>query len=133
MKTFVQIATGLDGISRRLLRETAHQIAPSLSQLFNKSLSSGSLPDEWKLANITPVFKKGDQHYVENYRPVSLICCISKVVERCVLSKLRDHLLTLIKRRFFTESRIVRSKPIRSHGLKHAFTRWRRASFEESF
>ena len=38
-----------------------------------------------------------------------------------------------IKRRFFTESRIVRSKPIRSHGLKHAFTRWRRASFEESF
>ena len=38
-----------------------------------------------------------------------------------------------IKMRFFTESRIVRSKPIRSHGLKHAFTRWRRASFEESF
>ena len=37
----------------------------------------------------------------------------------------------IIKRRFFTESRIVRSKPIRSHGLKHAFiTRWRRASFE---
>ena len=35
----------------------------------------------------------------------------------------------LVKRRFFTESRIVRSKPIRSHGLKHAFTRWRRASF----
>ena len=39
----------------------------------------------------------------------------------------------IVKRRFFTESRIVRSKPIRSHGLKHAFTRWRRASFEESF
>ena len=35
----------------------------------------------------------------------------------------------IFKRRFFTESRIVRSKPIRSHGLKHAFTRWRRASF----
>ena len=39
----------------------------------------------------------------------------------------------IFKRRFFTESRIVRSKPIRSHGLKHAFTRWRRASFKESF
>ena len=89
-------ATRPDGISPRLLRETAHQIAPSLGQLFNKSLSSGSLPNELKLANITPVFKKGDQHYVENYRPISRLYCISKVLERCVLSKLRDHLLTLI-------------------------------------
>ena len=45
---------------------------------------------------IAPVFKKGDQHYVENYQPISLLCCILKILERCVLSKLRDHLLTLI-------------------------------------
>ena len=49
------------------------------------------------------------------------------------MQSLKLHTNMCIKRRFFTESRIVRSKPIRSHGLKHAFTRWRRASLEESF
>ena len=88
-------ATGPDGIPPRLLKETAHQIAPSLCSLFNQSLSSGSLPDEWKLANIIPIYKKGDKTHVENYRPISL-CIISKVLERCVLSKLRDRLLNLM-------------------------------------
>ena len=92
----VNKATGPDGISPRLLKETAHQIAPSLSTLFNRSLDSGSLPEEWKLANIITVFKKGDKSFVENYRPISLICVPSKVFERCVLNKLRDHLLQLL-------------------------------------
>ncbi|CAB4018309.1 Hypothetical predicted protein [Paramuricea clavata] len=91
----VNKATGPDGISPRLPKETAHQIAPSLSALFNRSLDSGSLPEEWKLANI-PVFKKGDKSFVENYRPISLLCVVSKVFERCVLNKLRDHLLQLL-------------------------------------
>ena len=51
-------ATRPDGISPRLLRETAHQIAPSLGQLFNKSLSSGSLPNELKLATSHQCSKK---------------------------------------------------------------------------
>ena len=89
-------ATGPDGIPPRLLKETAHQIAPSLCSLFNRSLNSGSLPEDWKLANIIPVFKKGDKTHVENYRPISLLCIVSKVLERCVLSKLRVHLLELI-------------------------------------
>ncbi|CAB3981872.1 Hypothetical predicted protein [Paramuricea clavata] len=89
-------ATGPDGIPPRVLKETAHQIAPSLCSLFNRSLNSGSLPEEWKLANIIPVFKNGDKTHVENYRPISLLCIVSKVLERCVLSKLRDHLLELI-------------------------------------
>ena len=54
----VNKATGPDGIAPRLLKETAQQIAPSLSQLFNKSLACGVVPDDWKLANIVPVFKK---------------------------------------------------------------------------
>ena len=89
-------ATGPDGIPPRLLKETAHQIALSLCSLFNQSLSSGSLPDEWKLANIIPIYKKEDKTHVENYCSISLLCIISKVLERCVMSKLRDHLLNLI-------------------------------------
>lgn len=75
-------ATGPDGIPSRLLKETAWQIAPSLTLLFNRSLSCGEIPDEWKLANIVPVHKKGDKSHVENYRPIPLLSIISKVLER---------------------------------------------------
>ena len=76
--------------------ETSEQIAPSLTLLFNKSLEEGVFPDEWKLANIVPVYKKDDRQYVENYRPISLLTIISKVLERCVLVRLRDHLLEIL-------------------------------------
>ena len=65
-------ATGPDGIPSRLLKETAWQIAPSLTQIFNKSLSCGEIPAEWKLANIVPVHKKGEKSQVENYRSTYL-------------------------------------------------------------
>ena len=91
-------ATGPDEISARLLKETADQIAPSLTLLYNQSLNAGVFPDEWKLANIVPVFKKEIKEYVENYRPISLLTIISKVLERCVLVSLRDHLLQILHR-----------------------------------
>ena len=62
-------ATGSDEIPMRLLKETANQIAPSLTMLFNKSLRLGIFPEEWKLANIVPIFKKGKRGFVENYLP----------------------------------------------------------------
>lgn len=51
-------ACGLDGIPARILKECALEISPTLCSLFNKSLSTGSVPDEWKKANVTPVHKK---------------------------------------------------------------------------
>ena len=66
-------ATGPDEIPARLHRETAEVITPSLCYLFNKSLGTGFLPNEWKLANIVPVYKKGEREYAENYRPISLL------------------------------------------------------------
>ena len=89
-------ATGPDEIPSRLLKDTACQIAPSLTQIFNKSLCLGEIPDEWKLANIVPIHKKGDKSQVENYRPISLLSLVSKVLERCVLRNIRDHLQQLI-------------------------------------
>ena len=64
-------ATGPDGIPAKLLKETASIIAPSLCKLFNKSLHLGAVPEEWKLANVVPVFKKGDKSKTESYRPAS--------------------------------------------------------------
>ena len=89
-------ASGPDEISARLLKETAEQIAPSLTLRYNQSLNTGVFPDDWKLANIVPVLKKDIKEYVENYRPISLLTIISKVLERCVLVRLQDHLLQML-------------------------------------
>ena len=51
-------ATGPDGIPSRLLKETAYQMAPLLTFIFQSSLYQGKLPSDWKIANITPLYKK---------------------------------------------------------------------------
>ncbi|CAB3990484.1 Hypothetical predicted protein [Paramuricea clavata] len=89
-------ALGPDEIPGRILKVTANQIAPSLTRLFNKSLQVGVVPDEWKLANVVPVFKKGEKDRVENYRPISLLCIVSKLLERCILNHLRFYLQNII-------------------------------------
>ena len=77
-------ATGPDEISARLLKECANEIAPSLTALFNKSLSLGKVPQEWKEANVTPIHKKEDIRDVRNYRPISLLSLVSKLLERVI-------------------------------------------------
>ena len=89
-------ACGPDGIPSRLLKECHQQIAPSLYDVFNHSLVSGRVPSEWKSANITPIHKKKQKEPAENYRPISLLPIISKVMERCVYSRLYQHVLHLI-------------------------------------
>jgi hypothetical protein len=53
--------------------------------LFNRILDEGKIPSLWKCANVTPVHKKGPKDVVSNYRPVSGLCSISKLFERCIL------------------------------------------------
>ena len=89
-------AHGPDEIPARLLTETAYQIAPSLCLLFNKSLKSGIVPREWKIANVVPIHKKGDKDHVENYRPISLLSLVSKVLERCVFISIKEHAFSQI-------------------------------------
>ena len=81
-------ATGLDNISAKLIRECADLISIPLCNIFNKSLSSGSFPDDWKCARVTPLFKQGERTDVNNYRPISVISVIAKVFERIVYDQL---------------------------------------------
>ncbi len=60
-----------------MLKECAEEISPSLTKLFNKSLRTGIIPAEWKLANIISLFKNGTNGHLENYRPISLLSLIS--------------------------------------------------------
>ena len=78
-------ATGPDNIPPRLLRETAYQMAPLLTFIFQSSLDQGKLPADWKLANITPLYKKGSRIVPANYRPISLtsVCC--KMLEHIII------------------------------------------------
>ena len=89
-------ATCPDEIPARIQKETTTTTAPSLCKLFNRSLGVGYIPSEWKLANVVPVHKKDEKGHVENYRPISLLCIISKVLEHCVLNHTKDRLEDLI-------------------------------------
>ena len=67
-------ATGPDGIPARLLKETAASvISPSVCKLYNKSLELGIFPQEWKIAKLVPIYKKGEREHTENYRLISLL------------------------------------------------------------
>ncbi|MFZ2538830.1 MAG: reverse transcriptase family protein [Oscillospiraceae bacterium] len=85
-------AKGPDGMSPRFLKECAEEIAPMLCLIFNRSLELGQVPSDWKDANVTPLYKKGRKDSVENYRPVSLTCIVSKVIEHVVYSSISRHL-----------------------------------------
>ena len=62
----VRKATGCDGISARALKLAGTTLAPSLCDLFNQSITSATLPREWKSANVTPVHKGGDKANMNN-------------------------------------------------------------------
>lgn len=85
---------GPDNIHPRVLREVANEICHPLSILFRKSIDVGVLPQEWKLGSVVPIFKKGDRHRPENYRPVSLTAIPCKVLESLIKDKLMEHLLS---------------------------------------
>ena len=81
-------ATGPDAIGNILMKNVAVAIYPSLVNLFNYSLHKQQFPSAWKLANVCPVFKKGDNKISENYRPISLLSNTSKVFEKVVHDRL---------------------------------------------
>ncbi len=76
--------SGPDLISPRLLREGARELSVPLANYFNKLISQSAFPYSWKLANVTPIFKKSDPTDPQNYRPISLLSCLGKLMERCV-------------------------------------------------
>ena len=81
-------ACGPDHITPRLLKLCAEFICEPLSQLFNQSMLSGTLPRDWIATNITPIYKKGERCLACNYRPISLTSIIVKVMERIICKQL---------------------------------------------
>lgn len=85
-------AIGWDGIPSRLLIDTSDILVPPLTHIFNQCLSSGIFPKCLKRALVLPVFKSGDRASVHNYRPISILTSLSKILEKLLNSRLIKHL-----------------------------------------
>ena len=81
---------GADNMHPRVLKELSKSISKPLTLLFNKSISEGKLPVDWKTANVTAIFKKGEKSDANNYRPVSLTSIVCKVLESIIRDVLQE-------------------------------------------
>ena len=82
----VSKSTGTDKIPAKMLRIAA--VAPSLTFIFNLSLSTGEFVDDWKNARVTPIHKDGSELVMGNYRPISVLRIISKIFEQEIFQQL---------------------------------------------
>ena len=89
-------AIGPEGISPRILKEGGSILKYPLYKIFNISLRSGVFPSDWKKASVCPVLKKDSPALLQNYRPISLIRIVGKVMERCVFKHINHYLLNVL-------------------------------------
>ena len=85
-------ATGPDLLPARILKDMANEIAPILTAIFQRSFDTGIVPRDWRTANVTAIFKKGEKYKPANYRPVSLTSLCCKIQEHIVTSNVLNHL-----------------------------------------
>ena len=86
-------SVGCDSVHPHVLKECSMSLSYPLYLVFKKTLETGILPDIWKKANVTPLFKKGSKLKASNYRPVSLTSIPCKILERLIADCILDHLL----------------------------------------
>lgn len=86
-------STGLDNISPKFLKIAAKTLSPVLAQIINTYIDNSYFPCAWKKAKVIPVYKNGSQEALGNYRPISILPCLSKIFERHMANSLQDYLL----------------------------------------
>ena len=107
-------SSGYDNISNILLKRIKLSISKPLSIIFNQSLQTGQFPENMKIAKIIPLFKRGLKHLIENYRPISLLITLSKLLEKCIYQRVYKFLNT--NNIFFKKQYGFRAK----HSCEHA-------------
>ena len=87
-KININKAAGPDGIHGSILKHCSASLCRPLSIIFKLIYNTGIIPQEWKSANIVPIYKKGDKNLISNYRPISLLCLSAKIMERVIIDEL---------------------------------------------
>ena len=82
---------GPDEISVKLLKEIKHEIIKPVTLITNQCILTGVFPDKLKIAKVIPIHKKDDKTQLENYRPISILPAISKVIERVIFDQMHDY------------------------------------------
>ena len=85
-------ASGYDNISVSFIQDGSRELSTPLMILINLCLRQSIFPNAEKLANVTPIFKSGDQSSMDNYRPISVLPVLAKIIERVVHRQLSDYL-----------------------------------------
>jgi hypothetical protein len=85
-------STGVDNVHPLVLKKCSESCSPGLNLIFVKSFESGIVPEKWKEANVSPIFKSGKKNEPSNYRPISLTSVPCKVMERLIKAFMMDHL-----------------------------------------
>ena len=83
-------ATGLDRIPCKLLKLSSSIVGPSLAYIFKCCIDAETFPNEWKIAKVTPLFKKGSKRELGNYRPISVLPLVSKIFANIIYRQLYD-------------------------------------------
>ena len=86
-------SSGYDDISADVVKRVSEEIFVILKHIFNISLAKGVFPDKLKIARVTPIFKKGNNSPVTNYRPILVLPFFSKLLERIMYNRLYKFLL----------------------------------------
>ena len=79
---------GHDEICSRIIKTTGKEISKPLTHIFNLTFGSGIIPDKPKIALVTPIFKANENGKFENYLPISVLTCFSKLLERLIYKRL---------------------------------------------
>ena len=87
-----KLSSGIDDINNKLLKELTEYIAVPLSQIVNKSLTDGIFPQKMKSAKVVPLYKSKDKDLTTNYRPISLLLTLSKIMEKIIYSRVYNFL-----------------------------------------
>ncbi len=108
---------GIDGISTIILKHSIDAIAQPLATIINKTFHCGSIPSALKLSQVIPIYKSGNKDELLNYRPISLLPVISKVIEKVVYTRL---LSFINKNNIISNSQFgFRSNTSTSHAIIH--------------
>jgi hypothetical protein len=85
-------STGFDDINSSVIKHISPFITKPLMHIFNCSIVTGIFPTSLKIAKVVPIFKKDDPHIFSNYRPISILPCFSKILERLIFNRLYNFL-----------------------------------------